>query len=274
MPVFTDGELLSLTVNESASYDGSALWGYMNGGADLYLEYGFEYLTVQTIQYRGSEYQVEFYKMSTPEGAFGIYSVSTFGGENQSCAGRFNLLWKTQFQLAIGNYYVTIAALSGKKTEYEELKELGCAAASKIQDGQEHGIEPDLPSYFFRNPLLSDFLPDLDLIKGRLGLENSFASPVNTFIGFGDCTASLLPIETDGKSILFCFVTFAARESMLAYIDSNPWIQKRDDEGLVRNDALFLFFRKADDKSFWLIESDIDDREKFLQFISPDLLAQ
>ncbi|HHN47950.1 MAG TPA: hypothetical protein ENN08_03305, partial [Bacteroidales bacterium] len=49
-------------------YDG--LWGYINGGADIYFEYGFEHVTAQNIRINGSDFKMDIYRMRTPEAAY------------------------------------------------------------------------------------------------------------------------------------------------------------------------------------------------------------
>ena len=59
-------------------FKGKALYGFMNGGSDLFLEYGFEELYVSDVKFKGSEFAVEVYMMPSPEDAYGIYSQHTF----------------------------------------------------------------------------------------------------------------------------------------------------------------------------------------------------
>lgn len=53
-------------------FTGTGLYGFMNGGADQFLEYGVSKLTTRDIVYKGNEYTVDIYEMPTPEDAFGI----------------------------------------------------------------------------------------------------------------------------------------------------------------------------------------------------------
>src|SRR5512146_1704116 len=49
------------------------LYGYIDGGAELFLEYGFEQLTVQKYRNGADEFTVEAYRMTDPAAATGIY---------------------------------------------------------------------------------------------------------------------------------------------------------------------------------------------------------
>lgn len=49
------------------------LYGHINGGAELYLEYGFDSLLVQDYVSNEAELSLEVYCMDSPEAALGIY---------------------------------------------------------------------------------------------------------------------------------------------------------------------------------------------------------
>jgi hypothetical protein len=51
----------------------AGLFNYIDGGAELFLEFGFKALTVQTYAKDGLELTVELYEMDGPESALGIY---------------------------------------------------------------------------------------------------------------------------------------------------------------------------------------------------------
>jgi hypothetical protein len=66
-----DGQITS-----TEQYDHNSLWGYIDGGADLYLEYGFNKVTAQEVLIDSFHFKVDIYEMNSPEAAFGIFSVS------------------------------------------------------------------------------------------------------------------------------------------------------------------------------------------------------
>jgi len=130
---FTDWKMDGVEVKKEKVYEGSALYGYMNGGSDLFFEYGFENLLVQALIYSGNEYVLELYTMPTPEDAFGIYSMHTHrclkadyvfitdSLQKTDCSLQregnalqyFNCLSKYQLQSVIGNKYVSIVFDAG-----------------------------------------------------------------------------------------------------------------------------------------------------------------
>lgn len=89
-------------------FKGKALYGFMNGGSDLFLEYGFEELTALEVKYKGSDFTVEVYKMPSPEDAYGIYSQHTFKCDPADAGKCPDCTSPMQFQTAIGNHYITV----------------------------------------------------------------------------------------------------------------------------------------------------------------------
>ena len=55
------------------AFTGADLYGYINGGAESFLEMGFEQLTVQKYRDGANELTVELYRMTDPTAARGIY---------------------------------------------------------------------------------------------------------------------------------------------------------------------------------------------------------
>ncbi len=76
MPVLIPGEIPGLEIRRVESFAGKALYGHIDGGADLYYEYGFERLSVQELRLNHESYFAEVYRMNDSGGAFGIFSVS------------------------------------------------------------------------------------------------------------------------------------------------------------------------------------------------------
>jgi len=97
-----------ITVIRERNFKGTALYGFMNGGSDLYLEYGFRDLRALEIKYKGQDYSVEIYSMPTAEDAYGIYSQHTFRCITADTLGSYNCLSKFQLQAPVGDKYISI----------------------------------------------------------------------------------------------------------------------------------------------------------------------
>jgi hypothetical protein len=58
---------------ERLTFSRADLYGYIDGGAELFLEFGFEELQVQKYSTPDGEVALDLYRMATPEGALGIF---------------------------------------------------------------------------------------------------------------------------------------------------------------------------------------------------------
>lgn len=100
-------------VKRERIFPATAIYGYMNGGTDQFLEYGVQKLTVIDLVYKGEEYTVEIFDMPTPADAFGIYSLHVFKCNRADVKGGINCLSAYQLQAAVGNMYISIVFPSG-----------------------------------------------------------------------------------------------------------------------------------------------------------------
>lgn len=106
-------------ITRERNFEGDALYGYMNGGSDLFFEYGFVSLNVLEVKFEGFDYTVETYTMADDYAAFGIYSIHIFKPlrvDSLLCAnglGGFDCLSKYQLQAAYGNRYFSIVFNAG-----------------------------------------------------------------------------------------------------------------------------------------------------------------
>lgn len=110
-PSFTLRSQLS-TVRERV-FTGAGLYGFMNGGADLYLEYGVYRLTNRDIEYKGEAFTVDVYELPTAEDAFGIYSMNVFRCQRADTLGCIDCLSDYQLQAVSGNRFASVVFPSG-----------------------------------------------------------------------------------------------------------------------------------------------------------------
>jgi hypothetical protein len=122
-------------------FTSSDLYGYIDGGAEVYLEFGFEQLTVQAYQPssassgQGSasdEFKAEIYRMADPVAATGIYLMNC-GKEtpDASFSERHTL---NQFQLLFkrDRYYVVINNAEGNQKLRGGMLKFGRYIASRL----------------------------------------------------------------------------------------------------------------------------------------------
>ncbi len=106
------GVLPGWSMTDSARiYGGTDLYLFIDGGADLFFEYGFR--QVVAAEYSGggtASIDLQIYEMNDPGAAFGIYSIRSGGeakpidlGQGGSVHPYYIMFWK-------GRFYVSIAA--------------------------------------------------------------------------------------------------------------------------------------------------------------------
>ncbi|MDZ7743739.1 MAG: DUF6599 family protein [Bacteroidota bacterium] len=166
IPEIEGKDLPDFSNTRNEIFDGSSLWGYMNGGADIYLEYGFEVLRVQGFTGGDENVKMEIYKMQNPAAAFGIYSIKTFRCKESGLLTAIDCLNPYQFQILYGDHYISIINESGS----EKAKQMMLEIAQKIIPELE-SKETSLPCSWLTDSLgLS--LQEIKMIRDPLGIMN------------------------------------------------------------------------------------------------------
>jgi hypothetical protein len=183
--------LPGIEITKTRTFTAESLYGYMNGGAELYLEYGFDTLVVTEVASGNNDIKIEFYCMSDAEAAFGIFSVSRFrcnGGPKltvHQCRSAY------QLQFCKGSYYVSIINDTGTDAEQKTANEIAGLLIRNIAD------PPFDPVRFFEGGLDDETMKSAVLIRGPLGIYNGIPVLIDAL---GDVTGySALIIRKDQK---------------------------------------------------------------------------
>jgi len=164
-PALSAGDIHGITIERSVTYNGKALYGYIDGGADLYYEYGFRRAVVQEIVRDSLRIHIEIFEMDSPAGAAGIFSVTRGGCFGKSlwdfeCASRF------QAQSARGRYFIRAANVSG--TPAEEALTLSAARLVAAKAGDTLYSPPSL----FLDSIFQAGKRSFLIAQGPLGVQN------------------------------------------------------------------------------------------------------
>jgi hypothetical protein len=135
-----------------------SLYGYIDGGAEIVLQYGFHDLTVFELVPEppqaptGKSVTLEIYRMASPAAAFGIFSTKREGNEPVSPGIKTaHWLGRDQTNMVKGDLYINVLAAGCAEDEVERFM--------ISLDRQLPAGETLLPRAFF-------CMPELDLVRG------------------------------------------------------------------------------------------------------------
>jgi len=109
-----------LIITRERIFEGPGLFGFMNGGAELFLEYGFQQMLEQRLTYQNIPFIIEYYLMDHPENAYGIYSVHAFKCRRTDERFPFECVTPGLLQLYHGYLYITLKCMD-KATEAQPI---------------------------------------------------------------------------------------------------------------------------------------------------------
>ncbi len=137
---------------EPRTFARETLYGYIDGGAEIVLQYGFRRLVVIEFRSKSKEIFLEIYEMESGEAAFGLYSTKVEGGEDRSeRIAAAHWISPGQANFVKGPYLVNILAPDSTVEEIEEI-----AAA----------LEPRVPGRATERPSGVGWLPPEGLVPG------------------------------------------------------------------------------------------------------------
>jgi hypothetical protein len=106
-----------IKTDSSEVFSGDDLFYFINGGADVYLEYGFRQVAVA--RYQNPVYNrinIEIYEMEDEEGAYGIFSLNSLSTGIQQEIGGLSCLYDHYLDIWKGNYFIR-CQISRKDTD-------------------------------------------------------------------------------------------------------------------------------------------------------------
>ena len=157
---------------------GDELFLLINGGADIYHEYGFRQTVYQAYKDEtGSRLNLEVYEMECPESAFGIFTFKTSKEGKSIEVGHEG--WMEEYFLNFwkGNYLITIIGLDSEQKTVDGLMEIAEAIDGKIEVS---GQKPDIINYLPEEDLTEN---GITYLKGQLGLFNQYVFDTKNIFG-------------------------------------------------------------------------------------------
>ena len=148
-------------------FNGEELYSHINGGAELFLEFGFENLSVCKYSNNNISFDLEIYKMENSISSLGIYLNKT-GTESPikeiQARNTANLY---QIVIICGRYFIMVNNFSGNKDVYSSMISLSQLIVDQIDTEDDKNIFDHLPS--------QDIIEDSKVIfRGPFGLQSVY----------------------------------------------------------------------------------------------------
>lgn len=212
-PSISESDIPEAVFKAPRTYTGTSLFGYINGGAELYLEYGFSGAWVNEIQFTGGNYTVEIYRMNGPEEAFGIFSISRFQCRSTPPVTLFACHTPYQLQLCSGPFYISIVNSTGNRTDSIASLKIGEAIIKKIKE------KPAQIDYYLPGVSPETINRHAILVKGQLGIMNSVPE-LSEYFGESSEYTAVIYKEEDQTNLS---VRFADKEKLEAFAALHSW---------------------------------------------------
>lgn len=188
---------------KSEHYKGEELYGYINGGAEIFFEYGFKELYVSHYTALSNEAKkeltLEVYKMESPESAFGIFSTKRTGDEKVSKQVKV-LHWvsPTQVNMVKAEFFINIV---GFNCAEGELEKFAIPIPGRVQG------KSALPKLLDLIPAENRIPNSERYIKGQVAASGESVFLQKEFWGFkeGARAVSARYIPSDSKIIIIDF---------------------------------------------------------------------
>lgn len=214
IPEITAEELPGFSLDRNECFDGSSLWGYINGGADIYLEYGFEILRVEEFSFADEIVKLEMFKMDDPVSAFGIFSNKTFKCKDSGVLTAMDCLNPYQLQLLCGEYYIQLINQSGSEKAKQAMESISGVILKKINPR-----EVQLPIVYLTDSLKFS-LYDIKMVKGELGIHNKVPELEDCFIDADGYQVYYTKTTGDGKSAKYYEVVISKPEMRNKFLEN------------------------------------------------------
>jgi hypothetical protein len=204
--------------NAPQLYKGEDLYLYIDGGAEIYHEYGFKQVLVQDYKSTaGKSLTLEIFEMADSECAFGIYTFKSSGKGQPIAIGQDGQLEEYYLNFWKGSFQVT---LTGFDSSPEVIRGLLLIAKSVDAKIKTQGRRPSLVDIF-----PEEWLPisRLKYIKGVLGLNNNYSFFARDVFRFREAVMGAI---VEGKFTIFVFRYTSQEECRRRYQEVKAAFEK------------------------------------------------
>lgn len=179
------GEIQNWSPSDTAQiYVGDDLFTFINGGADIYHEYGFNRVITQEFVSSDNQHSinVEIYEMNDPASAFGIYTFKIGNKGKKLSIGQDALLQNYYLNFWKWKYLIILTGFDSEKPTTDGIISLAESIDTKIK---KTGPKPELIQLLPKENLPEENFPNLQLkyLKGNLALFNHYQFDTENIFG-------------------------------------------------------------------------------------------
>lgn len=199
-------------VVDSQAYAGKQLFGYINGGAELYHEYGFVRLDVRRFRRGNMEATVDVYQMSDAAAAYGLVSLRASGPGARITAQHTQRdeIGAHGASALVGRRWIQLT-ITPPDTAHTVLPALLRALRSQYRAER-----------FTPAPLLRPGRPDIigqhRRMYGPLGLQSAFPALEALFDGLDGYTVETIDISAPAGLRLIARITFRDTQTRATFL--------------------------------------------------------
>jgi hypothetical protein len=213
IPLLFADDLSEYKIKKTEFYKGKELYGYINGGAEIYLEYGFKKLAVQYLHNSINECKIEIYQMSDHKAAYGIYSISHSHCEIQDTLSKYHCSTPYQLLIAKGPFYITLTNFIGDSVSQNKNISLGKKIISKI-----HCEEFSIPDAF-RHPFHNINREKLIFVRGPIGIQNRLSYWTDLFADLSNYSVYAIQIDDKNNWARAAQIAFENQKDIQLFFD-------------------------------------------------------
>jgi len=181
-----EGSLEGWTIKDTIEvYTGDDLFFMINGGADIYLEYGFVQVAQMKFENALAEKDhLEIYEMEDSDAAYGIFSMNSSGKGVEMEMGDASILYDYYLHFLKGKYYVRCTTSRKEDDNIQSIKDFAGIIEKNIT---EKGEKPKLLKAF---DIEGKDLQKIKYFEGQIALGNIYNFGHGSVAGFNKGIAS------------------------------------------------------------------------------------
>jgi len=202
---------------EPQEYEGEDLYTYIDGGAEIYQEYGFRRVILQDYENaQGKSISLEIFEMESPAAAFGMFSFKRSGTGKDIPLGAGAELEAYYLNFWKGRFLVTLTGFDEAPDTINGLTAVAGIVDSKIRDS---GEAPSLVGVLPREGLRPG---SVKYLKGLLGLNNIYPFYTARGLAFGEAVRG---VYENGATLLI--LGYGAAETRAkAWLDLRAYLSE------------------------------------------------